>query len=294
MAEENKVEAWYQEAVIHGVPVSVMPHKTTAAYRWKTFIRPLLPDARGVALDLGCNAGFYCREMKDLGFSPVGMDHDIGNALEWESAHPKDIRYLRGDICEWDFPFGVLALAACVLYWQRQHEMEKLVARLRKRVTKVIVMNRWNNHRDHKSRGDLENMDTVFRLWKRGEVIRRGVHYSVAYSNPKIKMLPTKKVDLMLIRSTTFRGEFSKVVGRLASGLPAEDENTSPYYQYLSKAGAGYRYENSVNLVKSVLKDGIKEPIKICNGRVIDGSHRVIIAKKLNIPYLLCEDLCVA
>ena len=63
---------WYQNATINGVAMPTRSRRrNTHERRWRTFVKPLLPLEDGTDrtfIELGCNAGFYLRKMKDRGY----------------------------------------------------------------------------------------------------------------------------------------------------------------------------------------------------------------------------------
>ena len=285
-------DPWYQEAVINGVAMPTYPHKDTARYRWDTFIRPLVPSETGHAIDLGCNAGFYSRELADLGYTVQGMDKDVRNAILWEANHPKGVHILHGDITHWHMAYSRLAIAACVLYWLEEYDLESLVENMRNRVATVIVMSRKKADKSHKSCGELGHMKKVFRLWTMGEVIQKGVHYSVSFHNRKIIPVRTSVLAHMSVRSNSFKKGFGKLI-ELVLGEEEYKKEELQYYKYLHKRAVGGRFDRYVELIKSVKEHGVLVPIKICNGRVIDGDHRIMLARHFGIESLLCEDTSV-
>ena len=285
-------DLWYQEANINGVDMPTVRHKDSSRRRWKQFIEPLIPQERGRAIDLGCNAGFYCRELADLGYNVTGMDMDTDHALLWEANHPKGVTILKGDINAWDPPYAHLALAACVLYWQDQHSVEALVERLRHRVAHMIVMSRNKEDETHLSNGELSHMELVFRLWRRGRAISRGKHYSVIFHNRKIYPMDTKDLVTMTRRGKIFTGRLNMLIDLVLSGKPFNPEETA-YYAYLREKAVTGRFPLYVGLIKSVMENGILVPIRVCNDLVIDGAHRIMLAKYFGIKNLLCEDTSI-
>lgn len=285
-------DEWYQEATINGVEMPVLQHKESAGLRWREYLEPLIPPDRGRALDLGCNAGFYSRKLADLGFAVTAIDRDVDNALYWEKEHPKGIKIIQGDITKGMPGYSQVAIAACVFYWIAQHPLEGLVERLRHRVANVIVMSRIHSSKNHLSNGTLRHMEKVFRLWNKGKVIERGRHYSVVFHNPKIFTLPTRKLLRMSMRGNEFRNGFNEIINLVLDGKNFIPENTD-YFKYLTKRAVGSRMAQYLDLIRDVQINGILVPVKVCNGKIIDGDHRVMLARALEIPHLLCEDTSI-
>ena len=283
-------DLWYQEATINGIDMPTLRHKDSASYRWKTFINPHIPNDRGRAVDLGCNAGFYSRALADLGYQVTGVDVDTVHALFWESNHPKGIEIVRADINNYDISYASLALAACVLYWQSEDDLEALAEKLRHKVAHLIIMSRNRTSPDHLSDGTLKHMELIFRLWDKGEVISKGKHYSIAFHNRKILTLPTN--NLTSRRGRVFQHRFNMLIDDVLSNKPFDPEQT-PYYSYLRNRGVGSRIGQYINLIKSVHQQGITTPVAFCNGTVIDGAHRLELARRFGIKHLLCEDTSI-
>jgi len=286
---------WYQEAVINGVVMPTSPHKESAQSRWDHYIAPLLSFATGQGrrfIDLGCAEGFYCRQMADRGFRATGFDRNLDHARLWESAHPKGVALRELDVTEeQNFEPSSLALAACMLYWLEEEQVQELVERLRHRVASVIVMSRRKRSPRHVSDGTYEHLARVFRLWEAGPVIERGNHYSATWSSRRILDLPTERVMRMSCRSTRFRRDFRGLIDIVLSG---GDWSRCRYRAYLEDAAATFRLPKYVELIQSVAEIGIVAPVKVCNGKVLDGAHRIELARYFEIPWLLVEDVTVA
>lgn len=242
---------------------------------------------------MGCNAGFYGRRLRRCGWSVTGMDLDIRQATLWESDQPSGVEFIQGDIGRWDMPYAELAVAACVLYWLDEKTLERMVEGMRHRIASVIVMSRRASHPSHHSNGTLRWMRTVFRLWEPGEVIEHGHHYATIFRNRKIRSIRTRDLARMSYRSNRFRRTFSDLVERVKAGKSFAPEDT-PYYRYLCSVASSWRFERTVGLIRSVLKGGVTTPVRICNGRILDGDHRVFLAQRFGIGYLLAEDVTVA
>jgi len=285
-------KAWYQEAIINGVKMPFGHKPGTSERRWLKFIEPHIPSCKGRALDFGCNAGFYSRKLADLGFDVTGMDKDVENALFWESNDPKGIRIIEGNINDWDFPYASVAIAACVLYWQTQGELEILEERLRSKVAHVIVMGRNRWHKRHISDPRIENISNIFREWDRGEVIVRGRHYSTVFKNRKIYPVKVSEIDKMKgVESENYRKGFARFIELVLAGKPFDIKRTLHYKYIRAARNVDRRIQIHIDMIKDVEKTGIiHTPLKIRNGRVLDGRHRLGIAKHYGMEELICED----
>jgi len=289
---------WYQEAVINGVEMPTQRIRDTSEKRWERFIKPLLLRKEGLFVDLGCNAGFYARKAIDLGFKAIGVEIDkeyLKHAQYWEKNDPKGIEIVSGDIAEYDLPACQVALLANVHYWLVKMQLDKLVNNLEERALSVIVVGRHRKSDKHKSLCDIDSLRKLFQGFIEGELIIGQKHYSVIFNNRKLVEMDVDTVfyNQPLVRSRKFLKSFSELIDDYS------DPFNSDYYEYLKWRrfkNADWLLSKRVELIKSVCEKGIKTPLllgRTVNGkyekdRLLDGDHRIILAKKKNIKKIIC------
>jgi len=92
---------------------------------------------------------------------------------------------------------------------------------------------------------------------------------------------------------------FSKLVNAVIAGENIKEARVG-YKRYLKLRRYGQRelrVNNHIKIIRSILHDGIKEPLiigamikgKYNENRIWDGNHRYVIAKSLGIKKLICK-----
>lgn len=276
-------EKWYQEATINGADMPTRRQNDTNEKRWNKFIKPFVSEGDGVITDLGCNAGFYCRKFAELGYSPVGVERDykaLRHAHYWESESPRNVRIIESDITEYDLTCSRYVLLANVHYWIEDEKLQELVAKLRAKAVRVIVIGRHKPHRDHKSLSTLSYVKELFSGWGASDVIENGKHFSICFYNPDLLELETEKIfpHQQLAGSRKFFPSYKKLVHLVRENQvfdPAETE----YYDYLKWRkfkNTDKLIEKHINVIETM--PYMREPITVDGETVIDGDHRLIVA----------------
>lgn len=297
---------WYQEAKIDG---QWMPQKRTYdtnEKRWKKYIAPLVTGTSGTIVDLGCNAGFYCRKMADLGFKAIGVERDmnaIRHAYYWETKDPKHITIIPKDITAFKVPLSNYVLLANVHYWISPVQLAKLIAQFSEKTLNVIVIGRYKTDKEHRSPGDLEFLKKIFVGWDMGRVIKGEKHFSVIFKNPNLVEKSVQEIvpKQQFFTSRHFFPAFSKFVDYVLTET-LQDSLQTEYAQYLrwrrfSKIEATLLRHEA--LIRAMQENGQTEPLiigrvvdgKYAPDRLTDGDHRLIVAYKLQIPKVICRVL---
>lgn len=288
-----KRKKWYQEAVINNKKMPTERQKDTNEIRWKRFIEKFLLHKNGLFIDVGCNAGFYSRKARDMGFKVIGIENDEGyyeHAKFWEQEEPKGIEYLFMDASEYAFPVCNIVLLANVHYWMSYEQLERLINSLKEKALYVLVVGRnWLSPK-HKYPCDITSLKMLFKDFdNEGQIIGRK-HYSVLFKN---KQLVEENVDELFSKQQFVRSrKFLIAMNTLIEG------NSLLYKKYLAWRGFSPSELNKKKaLIKSIQKEGIKTPLllgrpeggKYYSERLADGEHRLIIAKKLGIKKVICK-----
>jgi len=301
---------WYQEATINGAVMPTRRSNDTNQRRWQNFIKPLLPfkgEGR-TFIELGCNAGFYCRKMSDRGFKAIGIEKEpifIRHAHYWQSCEPKNVKIIEGDINDYNIPTAQIVLMANVHYWLTKEQLNKLVKKLRQRALYVLVVDRYKPVKEHKSLCGFETLKKTFKGW---EIVKQAMpegkkHYSVLFKNPSLIEKDTSELfhHQQLAKSKRFLPAYSELVRDILDGKEMDYKKTK-YWDYLIWRRFKEKdmlLNRHVKLVQSILDNGFIEPLTIGRvmgfefkeNRLVDGDHRYIIARELGIKKLICKKL---
>ncbi|MCP4648828.1 MAG: glycosyltransferase [PVC group bacterium] len=276
---------WYQEATICGCVMPTERKKDTSGKRWETYIRPLLKHGEGKFIDLGCNAGFYCRKALDLGYEAIGVERDkvyIEHARYWEKKEPEGVEIIEKDVREYDIPLSSVVLLANVHYWLTDEELKDLVRKLRGKTSKVVIVGRHAYNPVHASKPDLPALKKAFQGWVTGEEIKGKKHYSISFENPLMKTVDTNEFfkTQQPSKSERFYPSFKKMI---------ETGDAGEYREYLK--WRKFKKPESIIavhnlLIKSIKEEGILTPLFVEGDKLVDGDHRLIIAQVLGINRL--------
>jgi SAM-dependent methyltransferase len=294
---------WYQEATINGVVMPTRRKNDTNEKRWKKFLEPLIEKGEGRFTDLGCNAGFYCRKMSDLGYLAEGVERNpefIAHNRYWEREEPKGVRLVEGDITEYTPWTSKYTLMANIHYWLTPEQNSELEKKLKAKSLYVVLIGRYKTLDRHASPCTLEYLQELFKDWEEVKVIHDKKHFSVMFKN---KYLVEKDVDditfyQQFIKSKKFLPSFNEYIDKTLAGEKF-DRAKSDYADYLrwrQFRSVGTLLRRHTKLIQSMKKDGIREPLvigrtidgKYDENRLYDGDHRLIIAKKLGINKIIC------
>ena len=280
---------WYQEATIKGKKMPTERKKDTSEKRWEEYIKPFMKPGHGKFIDLGCNAGFYCREATDLGYEAIGIEKDdtyFSHAEYWEKEDPKGVKLIKDSIQNYEMPLASVVLLANIHYWIPTEDLEVLIDQLSREASQVIVVGRHSYASVHASRPDLSTLTGLFEGWTMDKAIKGKKHYSVAFMNPLLREVNTDEFFEMQqpSKSRKFYPSFKKMI---------ETGNTSDYRNYLKWR----KFKNVESiivvhdiLIKSIKENGILTPLLVEGNKLVDGDHRLIIAKVLGIDKLIVKE----
>lgn len=294
--------SWYQNAVINGVAMPAQREHDTSELRWQELIAPLVPmggDGR-LFLELGCNAGFYLRKARALGYRAVGVEKEpafVEQALLWEREEPAGVTIKAADMLEYDIPACHVALLAHVHYWLESKELDDLLARLRERSLFLIVQGK---HRGE-SKIPPDRLQLLRRMagdWLAISQTRTKRHYAVLFRSPALFEMETNELYTARLAIATdqereFFVTFEAFVRKVLAGKPF-DHNQTSFAEYLRKQRLRYREMLMwayARLVEDVRENGVQTPLAVYRDcyRVQNGHHRLVIAKVLGIRHLICR-----
>lgn len=280
---------WYQEATIKGRKMPTERKNDTSEKRWKQYIEPLLKPDSGRFIDLGCNAGFYCRKAIDLGYKAIGVEYDktyIEHARYWEKEEPKGLEIIEKDIRDYEIPLASVVLMANIHYWLPEEDLKILIDQLLRKTLQVIVIGRHSYAPVHASRPDISTLMGLFKGWTMDRAIKGKKHYSVLFKNPKLKEVNTNEFFELQqpSKSHKFYPSFKKMI---------ETGDTEDYREYLKwrkfKNPESIVYVHDI-LIKSIKEKGILNPLLVEGNKLVDGDHRLICAKVLGIDKIIVKE----
>ncbi len=289
--------------------------------KWDNFIAPLLLNERRTFIEIGCNAGLYLKMAIDAGFERViGVE---GNGQIFQQAE----RFKESTEGSWqlerqhigaDFNMDHLPLADVILisnfhYYLPVHVCAKLIDELRHRCLYCILISARAKRRSGKAfwdsnhvRGyfsDWQEIDTISGIDPEGDPSPRETMYSILFKGN----LTATKVDDIYIpwfeaakswkhRSYKLAPAMEDFFRRVLKGDVFKYEDT-PFYEYWKQREPKRTDEWALNLMRKkkelaldIQKNGMREPIYFGpKGKILDGIHRLSIAKQLGHEYVLAR-----
>jgi hypothetical protein len=313
---------WYQTLDIDGV-VFEDPNRKHSKFwnegKWDNFIAPLLPDERRTFIEIGCNAGLFLKMATDAGYKDViGVE---GNGQIMRQAE----RYRESVGGDWkliprrvgvNFDLDKLPVADVVLianmhYYLPIGVFSKLVDDLRNRCLYCIVVSAKAKRRPGNALYDYRSVYCYFRDWDYVE--------SIGHIDPEGDPCPRPDMYGVLFKGNLTAinvdeyFEAAKNPGHRSHGLapamrdffervlvddPFKYEDTA-LYEYWRKREArrtpektNKRLDYKASLALDVQATGMKEPIYLnSNMKLLDGIHRLCIAKLLEYEHILARVL---
>jgi len=279
---------WYQEATINGVAMPTRRKTDTNAKRWEQFVLPLMPH-KGTMVDLGCNAGFYLRAATDLGMRAIGVEREpefLAHARYWELHDSKGVTIVEQDVRDFTLPMASVVLMANFHYWLTPEEMDLLVAKLRKTTVSCILIGRHRPMASHKSDCRLTYLRKAFDGWTQERVIDGKKHFSVKFSNPDLFERDTEELfhHQQLAKSRKFLPSYRKMIET------GDNTDYIAYLQWRKFRGVRVLLKRHTRLIHSVKTGGFLEPLTVVGDKVVDGDHRLILAKTTGIDTMVCRN----
>lgn len=292
---------WYQNAIIDGVAMPVRRRDDTTQLRWSEILAPLIPaDGEGrLFVELGCNAGFYPRMARGMGYRAIGVERNpvfYRQARYWERRERVGVELIHDDLMHYKTPANYLTLMACVHYWLESEQFDALLKRLRNTSLHLVIMGK------HSGRStippDRRNLLARMKGWQIEEQTRNRRHYGVLFRNPRLFEADTEELYTRHVEATAqvgghsdFFPAFIEFVQLVNSGQEYDYRRTA-FHTYLRRRNLRYRetlMEAYAGHVLSIRADGIRRPIVVRDGMVVDGNHRLVIAHVLGIPKVICR-----
>ena len=299
--------------------------------KWNNFIEPLLPKERRTFIELGCNAGLFLKMAMDAGFTDViGVDSNpqrMKQAIRFRESNKYPYRLIQQTIGK-DFELDQLPLADIVLIANMHYHLPlevfaNLVDRLKNRTAHCIVVSAKANRRPGNALHYLESPGVrgYFRDWQEVMVVGnwRGIEgLDEGDPAPRKQMYGAlfkgslEVFGLRELYDASYRRMEQIKKHRLNAFFPAMED----FFKRVL-AGEKFRFEEldawrfwtkrfpgvssewisrklsyKKALAEDVQKNGIREPIRLTQTeKVLDGVHRLIIAKELGYEHVLVRRL---
>jgi len=260
--------------------------------RWKQLVGPLVnTDGQDrLFLDLGCNAGFYMQKAVGLGYRAVGVEREPGFIAQ----APKELEIVQGDVTLYQPPSSYLTLMACVHYHQADAKVESILHQLFYSTANLLVMGRHKGRVT--SKPDQKHLMRLLRGWDLVDSRKTDKFYTVLVKNRMVSEFDVEELYENTVNHTKkvgghtdFFEPFAEFVRRVSVGDKQEYDKT-PFWAYLRKRGLRYRhglcfwYEH---LIEQSMRKGIDSMLINKGPVVIDGHHRLVIARELGIKRLI-------
>jgi hypothetical protein len=318
---------WYQNIEIEGQKVTYEdPKRSQSKFwnegKWENFIRPLLPKQRQTFLELGCNAGLFLKLAEDVGFKRViGVEArsqimDQARCFKEQNGYSYRLLHQRigGNFDLTALPLSDVVLISNMHYYLPVSVFSQLVDDLKNRSLYCIVVSAKARRRSGNAFPGMYSVRGYFRDWQEIEVIenldatddptpRREMfallfrgnleawsvdslirHWHAATLNAPMyrrRALPTALVDF-----------FDKVL----NGTEFNLEETSLFDYWMQRRPAPRWVMKHLKYKKQLAEDiqanGMNTPIFYDrNRKLLDGIHRLVIAKTLGYEHVLVRRL---
>ena len=286
--------------------------------RWDQLVGPLVPkDGKDrLFLDLGCNAGFYMVKAEELGYRAFGVEREQG----FIDQAPKGLNITKGDINTYrvyksergstfrrktgerivlnETPAAYITLLANVLYHQTDAQVESILRHLMYSSAYLLIMGRHKGS-NVTSRPDRDHLGRILdrKVWKIENETSTKKFYAVLAKNYSVEERSVADLYRQAVTYSIGNGghhdffePFADFVRRVITDDDKPDDKTA-YWQYLRSRKFRYRhglcfwYRHMVE--EAIANGGILTALDCLDGRVLDGHHRLVIAKELGIKRLI-------
>jgi len=284
----------HQNIILNGVDCGEVKSRRGSMFynegKWDTFIAPFLPDDCSdlTFLEIGCNAGIMLNKAKERGFQKViGIERNENAIGMGERVRARDYKFINAEVDK-NFDIDSLPMVDYLLlsnvhYYIHMPVFLKFVNLLRRKARYVIVVSDSRRRITfHFPQPDYEVTRKYFRHFKEVKIIK-DVDYGDDH-RPRPQMFSILfKTELERVPIDTIIKSFDK----------AGTIHFNKAYQLIDFQDISLLCEkdkNSFDVMKDVLVNGVKQPIILLpNNRIVDGSHRVAMLKRLEHKSVIAE-----
>jgi hypothetical protein len=318
---------WYQNVDVEGA-VHEDPKRASSKFwnegKWHTFVEPLLPAERETFVDIGCNAGLHLKMAQYAGFKrTIGIEGNpriMQQATQYREAVGGEWRLVPQvvgrDLDLYQLPLADVTLISNAHYYFAVADFDRLVHDLNNRTLYCIVVAGKAKRRGGRAFYDRHSVRAYYRDWTElgtveevgaeGDPAPRTGMYGVVFKS----RLCSQDVDSF--HSTWKRDSLRSQKFRFNSLPPALDEffrlvlsgeefayADTKLWEYWtnrepnrSAASLQAKLDQKKALAEDVRDNGIREPLYFDHrGNLIDGLHRLCIAKELGHKHVVARRL---
>lgn len=287
--------------------------------KWENFIKPLLPkDPTDMTfVEIGCNVGLYLRLATEYGFRDVvGVEKDTETfeaAKLYRDSYNMKYKILNrtvGENFDWDeLPVADVVLMSNMHYYIHMSDFLPFLDRLFYKTVYCIVVSRQIKNKKHgHPLPDVGSLRVMFKDWETMRVIPTSSQMLDGDPHPRKvhsilfrSELQRQPISDYTVRSHKYekQQEFIDIV-RAGRALNIEDtlnwrywktrkqESKSRPQDMWSDEQIREHVQRRFDLVKSVMEDGMREPVIVRPDRIgIDGGNRAQILKLLGYKSII-------
>jgi hypothetical protein len=318
---------WYQNVPVEGAVYEDPKRKDSKFWnegKWRNFVEPLLPAVCRTFIEIGCNAGLFLKLAQDEGAVQVigieGSSRVMRQAELFRESINGNYKLVLQQVGK-NLALDQLPLADVVLfsnthYYFPVNDFAKLVDELRYKALYCIIVSARGKRRGGKAFYDLQSVRGYFRDWTEigtvegietaGDPTPREGMYSVLFQGGLHSL--NLRVFYDRWRKDSIRSEkhrfhalppaLEEFFGKVFSEEEFDFEETL-LYQYWRTREPRYpastalkRLAQKKALAEDVQANGIRDPVYFDHrGNLIDGLHRMCIAKALGYEHILVRRL---
>jgi len=315
---------YHQNIEIDGKPVEAeySNRKTSNFFnegKWKNFIKPLLPEdpTDMTFVEIGCNVGLYLKMATEYGFRDViGVEADKENcamAEKYRDANGMHYKVLNRTVGD-DFSFDELPVADVVLisnmhYYVHMSRFIPFLDELLHKTIYCIVVSRQMSEKKHGyPLPEIEPLRLMFKDWEllrvrqtSSQMLDTDPHKRVVHSMLFRSHLQRQSIMDYVTRTQKYTKQQELIdIVREGREIKLEDTINWAYWKQRkqtekqnpqdmwSDEQIREHVQRRFDLVESIMKDGVKEPILVHPDRtVIDGGNRAQILKLLGYKSII-------
>lgn len=286
--------------------------------KWNNFIKPLLPNKRMSFLEIGCNAGLFLKMARDSGFRDItgieGNKDIMMQAKIFKEQNRLNYKLVEQAVDEKfevdNFPVVDVVVLSNFHYYLPIGVFSRLVDRIKSRTRYCIVVSAKAKRRKGNAlhyidspgiRGYFKNWEelkTIENIDKEGDILPREDMYGILFKGD----LDTVDIDGIIERGEyrehslypAIEEFFGKVLNK-----EVFDYDKTLFYDFWEKRESRLSHDQICKILDKkkaialdIQKNGMKTPVYLSQeGGMLDGAHRMCIAKLLDYKHLIVRKI---
>jgi len=311
----------YQNIEVGGKDMGYTAEKKGSKFcnegKWENFIKPLLPkDCSDMTfVELGCNAGMFCKLAKQHGFrNVIGVDksrYSIKHAINYRRESGFDYTLINekiGEYFDYDkIPVADVTVMSNFHYYLTINELMLLLDKMKFKTRYCIIVTDVDVEKDFwRARASMNSVRHYFKDWREvncicpipvGEDTYPRKLASLMFESD-LERRPIKDLYRTSLRNRSV-GNVEDLVKRVATSDTIENVEQTPYYKTTQSLHTQWKKKDVDNWVGkqiknlyNVKKNGVKYPIWIqSNGHIIDGKHRMLYLKEIGYKSIIVRKI---